>query len=231
MPMQKASGIHIPEASEKSTKGGNVQLSDRITVKSVKKERPSKELKVRFDDPPGPSPARMVVPIREVEAPVSSLRKALDGKVSALEAGGVSSHAYTGESYVIVIFVLSGIVGGILGAIGQDVWRALKRACSKIINSNSARRNVVEVALEFGDMDVILHYESRNPSKLADMFSTADSILEELKDALARKPDLIRGVKTIELRLKDDGKSYNCVFYSYRRCRKIIQMQSKKDDS
>ena len=205
-----------------------MQLTDRIRLKTEEIKRPAKELQIQFDDPPGPGPARFVSPLYDLESPVSSLRKKLQEKVSDIEVGGVYSGAYTGESYAILWFALGGIAGGLLGAVGQDIWNALKKACKKIMERNGARRNVVEVALGFKDLDVILHYESRNPSDFPDMFDDADLILQELKDALSQKN---MGAKTVELRLHRGRKTYDCILYSYRRCEKMIQLRKKKDNA
>lgn len=202
-----------------------MQLSDRIRLKTEKINRPAKELQIHFDDPPGYSPARIVSPLFDLESPISSLKEDLREKVSEIEVGGVFSAAYTGEGYAILWFALGGVAGGLLGAIGKDVWDALKKACKKIMERNGARRNVVEVALTFNSVDIIFHFESRNPVRLSDMFNDGDSILQELKEALSQKS---LAAKTIELRLNRDGKGYDCVLYSYRRCKKLIQMQKKK---
>ena len=191
-------------------------------------KRPTKELLFEFDDPPGPSPqGRERGPLFGLESPVSALKKDLGQKVSSIEVGGVFSAAYTGESYSIVWFALAGVAGGLLGAIGQELWDAIKSAYKKITQPYAARRNVAEVLLEFRDWDVVLHYGSRDPSKLPDMFDDADSILQELPSAIkALSSKGIKG-KTIELRLQCDGKEYHCVIYSYRRCRRFFSAQGK----
>jgi len=206
----------------------NMQLTKRIRLKEEKIKRPTKELQIQFDDPPGPSPARIAFPLYGLEPPVSSLRKDLQEKVSDIVAGGVTTRAFTGENYTILWLALGGIAGGFLGAVGQDIWNALKKACKNIIQRNWARRYVVEIALGFKDLDVVLHYESRNLSGFPDMLDDADLILQELKNALSQKNI---EAKTVELRLCHGRKTYDCVLYSYRRCKKMIQIGKKKDNA
>jgi hypothetical protein len=202
-----------------------MQLSNRIRLTTDKLKRPTKEIEIIFDDPPGYSPARTLTSLYGLESPFLSLKEALGNKVNEIEAGGVHSDAFTGESYAILWFALGGIAGGVFGAIGQDIWDALKKACKKIMERNGSRRNVVEIVLIFDIMDLILHYESRNPYKLSDMLDDGDVILRELQESLSQK---VLKAKTIELRLNRDGRSYECVLYSYRRGKKFIQKRKKK---
>jgi hypothetical protein len=205
-----------------------MELSKRIRIEKEEVENSTEELLIQFDDPPGPSPARLVGPLYDLDVPLRSLQNDLQDKVSDLEVGGVYSQAYTGESYAILWVVLSGVAGGFLGAVGKDIWNALKKACRKIMERNSARRNVVEIGLEFDDLDVIFHYESRDGSKISDMLNDADSILEEIKNTLSHRGNIIGNVKTLELRRQCDG-SFVCVLYAYKRCRKMIETRRKKE--
>jgi hypothetical protein len=110
---------------------------------------PSDKLKFQFDDPPGPSQGRFVGPILDKEKLLEDLTSDLGNQAYRVRIGGVYSGANTGESYAIVWIVLGGIAGGVLKAVGQDVWNAIKKAMAKALQRNVARRNVVEVAFEF----------------------------------------------------------------------------------
>jgi hypothetical protein len=124
-----------------------MELSKRIRIEKEEVKNSTEELLIQFDDPPGWTPAEVVVPLHDLDVPLKSLQNDLQGKVSDLEVGGVYRHAVTGESYAFLWVVLSGVAGGFLGAVGKDMWDALKKACRKVMERNIARRNVVEIGL------------------------------------------------------------------------------------
>ncbi len=132
----------------------------------------------------------------------------------AIEAGGVHSEAFTGESYAYLWFALGAVAGGLLNAVGQDLWNVIKTGFKKIFSKICVRRNVFEVAFSFKEIDVIFHYESRKPSSIPKMLDEADDILDELKKVFFDNKENLEGLRTIELRRQQDG-SYGCVYYSY----------------
>ena len=69
-----------------------------------------------------------------------------------------------------------------LGAIGQDIWSAIKKAMAKAVQRNGARRNVVEVPFEFEECDIIFHAESRSHAQMSQMFDDAGAALMRLKE-------------------------------------------------
>ena len=144
-------------------------------------------------------------------------------RATHVQIGGVYANALTGESYAIILFILSGMAGGVLGELGVDIWNVIKKSIKTILQLNSARRNVVEVMLEFKEYDIVLHVESRSPAQIPKIFKDADVALVQLKREFITRKSLPRGVKTVEIRLNfRDGKITH-VLYSYRRIRFIMK--------
>lgn len=206
-------------------------FSESLTLDDSAIIGPLDKLEVHFDDPPGPSPARCNCPIRDREKLLEDLTSNLGNESYLVQIGGVYSSAYTGESYAIVLFVLGGVAGGILGALGQDVWDAIKKTISKAVQSNGARRNVVEVAFEFEECDIIFHVESRSPDEIPHMFDDANAALMQLKEKLAKGKDFPSEVEAIEIRSDSQtGKTTN-ILYSYRRARMMMNDLSEKPET
>lgn len=183
---------------------------------------------IKFDDPPGPSPARFVGPLPGVDKVQPNLEKLLKEKVPDLYIIGIYSGAYSDESYTAIIFLLGGLAGGLFEAIGQDVWNAIKKSVKQLLGKHGSHRNIMEVILDYSEMDVIFHYESRNFKKLPNMLDEVESVLEELKHSLDnsdRKKHILEA-KSIELRRQPSG-VYACIRYSYRRSKKITKKDSK----
>ena len=81
-------------------------FSDRLNVSYSDVTEPSDDLKIRFDDPPGPSPARFVGPIFDREKFLEELTRDLGNQATRIQIGCVYSGAHTVESYVIILFFL-----------------------------------------------------------------------------------------------------------------------------
>lgn len=205
-------------------------LSESILLLTEEPLKLKDKLFVKFDDPPGSSPMRFVLPAHNVESEKDALQQQLKDKVTVLEIGGVYSGAYTGESYAIIWFALGGIAGGILGALGQDLWNLIKSSSKKLFNMNRAKRNLLEVVLELEEFDVILHYESRNPEEIPQMLEEADSILKELSQACIDSKEMFDKTKTIELRRNPKELKYICIRYEGRKFNKYIDTK-KKDNN
>ena len=189
--------------------------------------RPGK-LTVKFDDPPGPSPARFTMPILAGQEGVADdLSKELMGKMEKVGVGGVYSGALTGESYAILLFALGGVAGGVLGAIGQDVWNGLKKACTKVFRGRGAKRNVMEVALRFEGVDVLFHFEDRTALSLPGVLDEADAILVELRDAMQAESSPLAAAKAIELRQIPGESDFECVLHSFRKGETVLKNLTK----
>lgn len=206
-------------------------FSENLTLDRSEVVGPSDKFQIHFDDPPDPSPARFVGPIRDKERLLEDLTSGLGNQAYRVRIGGVYSGAYTGESYAIVLFVLGGIAGGVLGALGQDIWSAIKKTMGKALQRNEARRNVVEVAFEFEECDIILHAESRSPAKIPQMFDDADAALMQLKYELAEGKNLPDVVEAIEVRSDSQTGKTTHILYSYRRTRVMIDELSENPNS
>jgi len=206
-------------------------FSENLTLDHLTVVGPSDKPQVQFDDPPGPSPARFVGPIHDKEKLLEDLTSDLGNQAYRVRIDGVYSGAFTGESYAIILFVLGGIAGGVLGAVGQDVWNAIKKAMAKALQRNGARRNVVEVAFEFEECDIILHAESRSAAQIPGMFDDADNALMQLKGELVERKSLPKGVEAIEVRADSQTGKRTHILYSYRRARLIMDELSKKPNS
>jgi len=205
------------------------QLSDRIKITDPTIHKRPKMMMVKFDDPPGASPARVILPILHGQESVrEQLSDELKGSVQKAGIGGVYSKAYTDETYVILIFALGGIAGGALGAIGQDIWNTIKNNCKKIFQRKGAKRNVLEIALHFNTVDVLLHYENRSALSLPESLNNADSILSELGSVLQDKSSILHQAKTIELRQIADEQKFECVLHSYRKAKTNLNELTKQ---
>ncbi len=204
-----------------------MRLSENLVLPNQDVIGPSEKFEVHFDNPPGHSPARFVTPIFDRESFQAQLQKSLNGKAENINIGGVYSGAYTDESYAIIIFALGGIAGGILGAIGQDIWNSIKSTLANVLKRNNGKRNLVEIGLKLEEVDVILHFESRSASNLPDMLDEADSLLSELKTVFEQDNSIFKNAKTIELRKTEDNKDYTCKLYSYPRV-SLIESELKK---
>lgn len=204
-----------------------MQLTKRIKIEEERILPEAERPHLQFDDPPSPSPGRWFGSAFDLDKANSFLHSCLGNKSSYFKIGGVYSGGKTGE-YVSFIWFAIGLIGsGVLSAMGKDIWEALKGAYKKTMASNGGQRNVVEVAFEFEDLDIVFHYESRDNSKILDMFDDADSVIEEVKQSILINKDLFGKVKTLELRRQNDG-SYICLLFSYRKCRKMIETKTKK---
>jgi hypothetical protein len=161
------------------------------------------------------------------EEVADDLSKRLKGKIDEVGIGGVYSGAYTDESYAILLFALGGVAGGVLGAIGQDVWNGLKKACAKVFRGGGAKRNVIEVALRFEKLDVLLHFEDRNASSLPRILDDADAVLIELHDAMQVESSPLAAAKAIELRQIAGESDFECVLHSFRKGEMILEDLTK----
>jgi len=205
-----------------------IQLSDRIKIIDSTIHKRQNTMMVKFDDPPGPSPARCTLSILHGQEDIQNqLSNDLKGNVKNVAIGGVYSHAFTDETYAILIFALGGVAGGGLGAIGQDIWNAIKTSCQNIFQRKSAKRNILEVALHFEGVDVLLHYENRSALSLPEVLNNADSILKELSLVLRDKTSSLKQAKTIELRQIKGEDNFECVLHSYRKSETIIRNLTK----
>ncbi|MGA2619049.1 MAG: hypothetical protein ABSF26_15685 [Thermoguttaceae bacterium] len=187
---------------------------------------PSERQGTTFDDPPGYSKARWIMPLFEREAVLAELTELLRGRVGRIQIGGTSSGAHSGESFEIVLIVLgaigAGIGAGFLHAIGKDIWDAVKQAMRGTAR-RKPQRALVEVAMEFEECDVILHAESRTPSEIPPMFDDGDAVLERLKAWFAEGNTLPPGAQTVEMRANSQGGQTSFVLYSYRRARLMME--------
>ncbi|MBM4031048.1 MAG: hypothetical protein FJ291_04600 [Planctomycetes bacterium] len=200
------------------------KISSRLQLSDAKLHSRPDKLTVEFDDPPGPSPARFIMPILHgQEEVVDELSRDLRPRVDKVGVGGVYSGAYTDETYAILLFALGGLAGGVLGAIGQDVWNGLKKACSKVFRGRGAKRNVLEVAIRFEEIDVVFHFENRNASSLPGALDDADAILVELHDALHRDSSPLAAARAIELRQIPGESAFECILHSYRKAEVILK--------
>ena len=184
---------------------------------------------IKFDDPPGSSSARFIISILHgLETVQNELSNDLKDNLQNVGIGGIYSGAYTDETYAILIFALGGLAGGVLGAIGQDIWNAIKESCRKIFQHKGAKRNVLEVVINFENIDVILHFENRQAMSLPKVLDNADSILSELKQVMQEASPPIKSAKTIELRQIPGEESFNCVLHSYRKVEEVLNNLTKK---
>jgi hypothetical protein len=205
-----------------------IRISPRLRISDpTLHQRPGK-LTVKFDDPPGSSPARFTMPILHGQEGVADdLSKELKGKIEKVGVGGVYSGAYTDETYAILLIALGGVAGGMLGAIGQDVWNGIKKACAKVFRGRGAKRNVIEVAIRFDNIDVLFHFEDRTASSLAEVLDESDTILIELHDAMQAELSPLKKAKAIELRQVPCESDFECVLHSFRKGEMILKNLTK----
>lgn len=192
---------------------------------------PSEGFEVTFQDPPAPGRARYTRPIGERQRLAEGLRDAIGSDAERAQLGGVRSVASAGDSYVIILFALGAIAAGMLGAMGADIWKTIKESMSKILQKNSADRNVVEVAMELDELDIIFHAESRTPGEIPSMFDDAASIVRRLKEDASFQGALPANVEAIEVRASAGDDRPSCILYSYRRARLMLEELGKEPES
>ena len=176
---------------------------------------------VRFDDPPGYSPGRWTSTLFDRDETLDALRANTGNRVKYIDVQGVFSGAYSGEAYLIAVFILGGVAGGLLGAIGQDLWTATKAGINKLLTRHGAPHNLIEVAIEFKEYDVIFHAESTTSKDLPAMFDDADAVLERLAGLMADPKKFPKGARTIEIRASTKRKNIETSYYSYRRIERL----------
>jgi hypothetical protein len=134
----------------------------------------------------------------------------------------------TNETYAILLFALGGVAGGVLGSIGQDIWNEIKQTCAKIFRRKSAKRNVLEVAMRFENLDVVFHFENRNAGSLPAVLDEADSILIELQNSMKVDSHTLKSAKAIELRQIPGESDFECVLHSFRKGDNILRNLTKQ---
>jgi len=174
---------------------------------------------VTFSHPPGASRARWFHPVFDREQTRSELLDDLADRVKSAEIEGVFSGAHSGEAYLIALFILGGIGGGALAAIGEDIWTALRKAIAKVMKRHGSPHNLVEVVLEFNDFDVVFHVESKEHKSVPEMFDDADRALGRLAEVLADPTKIPGDLKTVEIRASAESDRTETVYYSSRRGR------------
>ncbi len=203
----------------------NITILDNSTVVNT-----SQAEGVTFDDPPGHSSSRWKSSLFDREVSLAELTNSLQGRVNRIQVAGTCSGAYTGESFEILLIVLSGIGGGILGAVGKDIWEGIKKIIMRTVK-RGPRRALVEVALEFRECDVILHVESRSAREILNMFDDADEVLEQMKLRIGKEPAILERAQTIEIRTNSNSESATTVLHSYRRARFMMDSISREADT
>ena len=204
------------------------QLSDRLRISDLTIHKRPKKMVVKFDDPPGPSPARLILPIMYGQDSIrDKLYSDLKESVQEIAIGGVQSKAYTNETYAILVIALAGISGGFLQAIGQDIWNIIKDTCMKIFKRKGSKRNVLEIAIHFEEADVVLHFENRSPLSLPASLDSADVVLKELASVFNDKTSILHKAKTIELRQMGKEQQLECVLHSYRKAKSDLKELAK----
>lgn len=184
---------------------------------------------VTFTNPPGYSPARWFSPLFERNEVLDALKSNLGKRADTVDIQGVFSGAYSGEAYIIILFVLSGVAGGFLGEIGKDLWTVLKNSISKLLTRHGAPHNLVEVAIEFKECDVIFHAESDTLEDIPSMFDDADDVLRQLAESMSDQEKIPKGLESIEIRAGAKGEKSNSVFYSYRRIEQMKQIAKSRE--
>jgi hypothetical protein len=206
-----------------------MKVSTNIVVAEQTIRGVSEKLSFVFDDPPGYSSARIVLPMRNREAITAELREALAQTATEVDVMGRISKARSDETWAVLVFVLAGFAGGVLGAVGQDAWKALKDVLGRAVRMHESKRNLVEVILIFSDIDVILHFESRNPNDLPKRTADADGLLAELQAALKQYPDVFDECRAVELRISGKEERYRCIRYGYPRGQRVREAFSDKN--
>ena len=151
-----------------------------------------------FDFPPGYS-RRWIRPLFDREIVLAELTDSLRGRVRRVQVAGTSSGAHSGESFEILLIVLGLIGSGVLSAIGEDIWKAVKKAVMRSAK-RGPRRAMVEVAIEFEECDVVLHAESRTRRRYRQCLTTPTSRSKNSRRGSRLAIALPQGAETVEVR-------------------------------